>query len=284
MENGKCIICNEFKNNLSEEHIIPDAIGGNIKIKCVCKDCNSKLGSKVDSLLTDDPFILFLRNQFHIKDKNGCNVDLIKRLSFTDEQGKRIAIKKGDGKLLPKIYTGNKPEVIIEKTSDNSVNIKYSGSDIDSILTKIKRTLKSQNISFREKDIKEKLLEQVNSNLKVYAMDLKYEGEIDVSKYLPCVIKIAYESSFYLLGNEYLDDGLAIHLRNYLYNYFESDGDDNEISRVSAQISSDEFMPTHSVKLYPVGRVIMAHICLFNVFSFVLTVSKDAGRYATNFI
>ena len=41
MENKKCIICKEIKNKnlFSEEHIIPDSLGGTIKILEVCKKC-----------------------------------------------------------------------------------------------------------------------------------------------------------------------------------------------------------------------------------------------------
>ena len=40
---GHCIICHRDEQELSDEHVIPEAIGGYYHIYCVCKECNSKL-------------------------------------------------------------------------------------------------------------------------------------------------------------------------------------------------------------------------------------------------
>ena len=60
-KNGVCIICRENKDNLSDEHVIPDAIGGYYHIYTVCKECNSKLGQNIDSKLVKHPFTSFMR-------------------------------------------------------------------------------------------------------------------------------------------------------------------------------------------------------------------------------
>ncbi len=51
---AKCILCNKI-SPLTVEHIIPDALDGKLIFNCLCKDCNSKLGEKVDTQLTTDP-------------------------------------------------------------------------------------------------------------------------------------------------------------------------------------------------------------------------------------
>ena len=50
-QKGYCIICHQDNQELSDEHVIPEAIGGYYHIYNVCKDCNSKLGDHVDKLL-----------------------------------------------------------------------------------------------------------------------------------------------------------------------------------------------------------------------------------------
>ena len=47
---GYCIICHRDNQELSDEHVIPEAIGGCYHIYNVCKDCNSRLGDHVDKL------------------------------------------------------------------------------------------------------------------------------------------------------------------------------------------------------------------------------------------
>ena len=97
----KCIICEQIKE-MSTEHVIPFSIGGNITLDNVCKDCNSKLGTKIDCQLTDDPFVLCLRNRYNIKDRNNNYVDLTKRLRFKDKFGNNIIFKRGNGLLSKK--------------------------------------------------------------------------------------------------------------------------------------------------------------------------------------
>ena len=131
MNSKLCIICKQYKENLSIEHTIPDAIGGTDTIQYVCKECNDNLWRKVDCLLTDEQFILTLRSKFKIKDKSGKFVDLTKRIAFKDDKGNPINIKKGDGKLYPELYTGNNhPDIQIAKKPDNKYNIKFNGSEI----------------------------------------------------------------------------------------------------------------------------------------------------------
>jgi len=62
--NDKCIICDENIALKNEEHIFPDAIGGNLKVYTLCKLCNSKLGNTVDNKLVHDDFIKSLRYIF----------------------------------------------------------------------------------------------------------------------------------------------------------------------------------------------------------------------------
>ncbi|XYU91462.1 HNH endonuclease [Pasteurella multocida] len=61
-----CIICRkEFTTTrpATKEHIIPESIGGNYIIETVCKDCNSKMGTKIDA-----PFVKNLISRLHIEE------------------------------------------------------------------------------------------------------------------------------------------------------------------------------------------------------------------------
>jgi len=56
-----CIICRKETNDFSDEHVIPDSLGGYYHIYSVCKTCNSDLGSNVDSDLVNHKFSDFQR-------------------------------------------------------------------------------------------------------------------------------------------------------------------------------------------------------------------------------
>ena len=56
-----CIVCWENTSAISDEHVIPEALGGHYHIKSVCRDCNSRMGSHVDSMLVNHTFSKFGR-------------------------------------------------------------------------------------------------------------------------------------------------------------------------------------------------------------------------------
>ena len=76
MQKKECIICREIKNEnlFSEEHIIPDSLGGTIKISEVCKKCNEEMGKKLDYHLTD-----FISNRIYRK-KEGALCQLCRKI------------------------------------------------------------------------------------------------------------------------------------------------------------------------------------------------------------
>lgn len=67
----ECIICRKENDNSSDEHVIPEAINGYYHIYDVCKDCNSRLGTDVDSTLLNHSFIEFQRFLLELKGKKG---------------------------------------------------------------------------------------------------------------------------------------------------------------------------------------------------------------------
>ena len=53
----KCILCRTTDCPLTNEHIIPEVIGGKLVAKFICKHCNSKLGTECDAAAKADPVI-----------------------------------------------------------------------------------------------------------------------------------------------------------------------------------------------------------------------------------
>jgi HNH endonuclease len=86
-----CIFCfpNPLNTVLSREHVIPEAIGGSLVIDSVCKDCNDRLGSEVDTHLVDNFLIKMIRLGLRLEARDGrIPTPLINgRLVGTDEIG-----------------------------------------------------------------------------------------------------------------------------------------------------------------------------------------------------
>jgi len=66
-----CIICREDKEDMSDEHVIPDSLGGFYHIFNVCKTCNSRMGEKVDSPLVNHKLSELYRFAQEIEGKSG---------------------------------------------------------------------------------------------------------------------------------------------------------------------------------------------------------------------
>ena len=64
---GHCIICHRDDVELSDEHVIPEAIGGYYHIYNVCKECNSGLGANVDKHLLNHWLIKSARHAHGLK-------------------------------------------------------------------------------------------------------------------------------------------------------------------------------------------------------------------------
>lgn len=53
---GRCILCHSSEN-LSKEHLIPDALGGILTCDFLCRVCNSTLGATFESTARTDPSV-----------------------------------------------------------------------------------------------------------------------------------------------------------------------------------------------------------------------------------
>ena len=64
MKEFHCVYCGNLRSKRSEEHIIPDSLGGTLTIKDVCERCNSEIGSNIDAKFVDSEHMLFLRYRY----------------------------------------------------------------------------------------------------------------------------------------------------------------------------------------------------------------------------
>ena len=85
----KCYICEKNEAN-SIEHIIPNAIGGKLKVKILCERCNSILGETIDASLAKS--LLFFSNIVNHSRDNGKIPSMECEIISSD--GKKIEAKR----------------------------------------------------------------------------------------------------------------------------------------------------------------------------------------------
>lgn len=119
METIVCIFC--LKDKLpSDEHVIPRSLGGNLIIRCVCKECNNGL-SHLDQSLADASLLLLPR----LMHQPGATWGHSAYLAENEENKQILEIKIGH-----KLESTVKTQLIFSKKNDtNKFSIRGRGSN-----------------------------------------------------------------------------------------------------------------------------------------------------------
>lgn len=213
MNKEKCIICRKDpkesndptdkkkeQNKLTDEHIIPDALGGHIHSHRVCKDCNSLLGEKVDPLLVNHCFMKFERFMHRIsgKSKNPPNPF---SGTYTGDDGRKYRIDDKDGKLEPHLL----PEKM--EVKKGIIHTIVDVADGKNIVKSVQKYCERNDLT-----IKEMTQEEVTAK----GPEFNIPMEVDLEKFKLGLLKIGYEYAIEKIDN-YYDDPLAIKIANILH-------------------------------------------------------------------
>lgn len=128
-----CIFCNS-SIKFSEEHIIPESIGGNVIINNVCIDCNSKFGSQVDIKLTKNKNIY--DSYTELSKVHNLNLEF----SFRDAY-----FEMSNGQKIKAAKRSSKKKTLITKTTEN--NFVLDKDDDKFIIQYLRKKGKRKNLS-----------------------------------------------------------------------------------------------------------------------------------------
>lgn len=196
---GYCIICREDNKELSDEHVIPESIGGYYHIYNVCKSCNSKLGDHVDKYLLNHWFIKASRYEKKLKGYSG-NIPnpIIGKGKLST--GEKISVEQDDKGRISVKFIPKSPEV---SENGNSYKIQVDVNDKNKIPEIITKILKRRNIDESNCQIVSK-----TEIVKIDHPEVKMQFLIDTKSYKIGLLKIAYEFAVDQI-EEYLEDPLS---------------------------------------------------------------------------
>lgn len=276
----KCIICRKEigQDILSDEHVIPDSIGGYYHIYNVCKECNSYLGSEIDSKLVNHYLALFMRYSEGLKGKTGKIPNPFDGTHcLDDDHGTKVKMMLDEkGMLIPYFL----PSVSKEYYKDH---------------TEIKITLDKKDISKRNqilnKVLKRKKLD--NKNYKIVTETHRFKPKIlmrqkiDIKEFKIGLLKIAYEFAVNSI-EEYFNDESAIEISNFLLNpnynkiddYFIGDGLQKEILKPFELIFDFEKKRHLLILVYFENIGLMCIISLYHLFN--IAVKLSSKKYLNN--
>lgn len=174
---SRCYLCkNEITDeNVSIEHILPNAIGGRLKSSSlICKECNSKFGDSSDACLAKQ--LEFFANQLNIKRERGS----VQNGEMTRESTGETYLVSPEGDLVPR-----KP-LIEERESNGNLEIYVKANDektIESILIGLKRKYPKLDIT--------KFKDALRHEVEYIDEPLHGTISIDGKKIFPAILKIA---------------------------------------------------------------------------------------------
>ncbi len=286
----RCIFCREEREP-SEEHVFPLAIGGTVTTDRVCPECNSTLGSRVDAALSDffpirsrramlglagnggtapSPFELFLgkativgveANQIHTTLDKATGKLALKQIPHIAEvtspeglQQLRITMDLRDKDKIPRVTQRERARRGLPALSDEELAVAARSFTVNSIEQPLVHLSRSFDFSFLR-----------------HAM-----------------MKIAYELAFLWLGEDYLEDPMAIELRSAICN-----PDPNSTDKINAFVGfadpeqfrifqSWEPHQAHHLAyasiVQPTKQVVVA-IRVFDIYGALIPVSAQPERY-----
>ena len=163
---GQCVLCKlpfAIGGN-SQEHIIPNAIGGRKKIRgFLCRECNSTTGQEWDSELTNQ--LKPLCNLLEIKRERGSVPDVI----VETLDGQRIRLKSGGRMTMDRVE-------ITEEETDGRIHVKFSGPTNKKVIKKHLTGLVRKYPQLKGADLMRNAVIRKEYNSSPMEIDLKFGG------------------------------------------------------------------------------------------------------------
>ncbi len=274
----RCIFCGkreyefEADNSWTDEHIIPEALGNqSLIIKDVCKFCNSNLGTYVDKYITDNMIIQMLRLQYGLKGQSNSLPNPF--YEGRDEYNNRVRV---DNNFQPHVV----PHLNVD--GNHITGVASSSEEAVQIVRK-----KLERMGLSNEDIETNLNQVRSIQPRVSNPEIQYRFQIEVNRIYMEALKIAYEFSYYYLGDSYSNDSRGQKIKAKLLEAIngelkESCGAIDGVTVIkNIDHKIDPKKPQHLIRFYQVGNSLYVDVYLFmlTVFSCSVLVSEDASQY-----
>jgi hypothetical protein len=196
----RCVICTSTveASGRTDEHVFPEAIGGTLVYRELCKRCNDELGSSADVALTDHFAIQGFRKKFRLAGKTGKVPVPFSRGGVLVERGVRTPFT-WDGEYMHRRPT--------ERVTAHGRELLVDPRDAKDI-PKIEASLRTRGRSDTVVRIADETMRGV--------ITLPYNRETRSCE--PCLVKIIYELACGLLGPTFLDEPFAERMRAFIRN------------------------------------------------------------------
>jgi HNH endonuclease len=195
----ECIICRVEKSDMSDEHVIPESLGGYYHIYNVCVFCNSKLGNMVDSPLVNHKLTELYRFCEGLEGKSGKVPNPFSGVftSKADSSLKAQAIPDEDGMIRMIIF----PKIEVNEVAGAVESIRITVDSLDE--GKIEKILENKLIRLGIDPA-----DMVRGERYQALVDGEFSGhwQVDIRRFKIGMLKIAYEFAVDAVSNFYESD------------------------------------------------------------------------------
>jgi hypothetical protein len=210
----RCIFCLQEKTEaqFSDEHVFPEAIGGTMLIRTVCKPCNDYLGHSIDAHLTNHWFVQTQRLALGIKGKAKKVPNPLATGTLSDDATQKLVyVLNADGQP-EELYVV--PNISREKMPDGreKISMRVDASDRDKIPGMVNKMRLRAGMSPLTKEEEDRI--SATPSQRVDQPWMSVDLAIDLKEYQRAILKIAYELACTWLGPAYLNDPAGEALRN----------------------------------------------------------------------
>lgn len=247
----KCILCGEkLDKGIPPEHIIPESLGGRLKVICLCEGCNHGIGAK---LYSQFKFDFFIRKSGMILKK------FLPKIHEKIEKRQNYSSKGPLGTDIPAIKTGKKFNLIQGRQKDGSFIIPTKNTPLY-LKSLLKTTIPVNDLEKIVYNTPNNQIKEISNGFKIIRWDSdQYHPDFSQNKLVDNNVPLlmAYEYLSLIIGGD-------IYLESFNETRKIINGEINDSKLVEIeQLISKEPQPFH--RIYPEyleDRTII-HIWLF---------------------
>lgn len=195
---------------MTEEHVFPEAIGGTLTIRTLCKPCNDRLGHSVDATVTNHTLVEIKRQQLGLSGKTGVIPNPFERAVLADEPDRKVRLdlsKPGPAGM----YLHPSVKKTETEPGKGSLAVSIDASDAHRLGEIVNKALARAGAP----PISEEQLERNISRIEQPRLTIPLA--FDVGQYRRGLMKIVYELACTWLGDKYADESAAATLREFIF-------------------------------------------------------------------
>lgn len=281
-----CWFCLDERDG-SDEHIFPWAIGGRLVTRRVCAPCNSELGSRVDSGLTEHLSILLRRAELGLGGNSGRVPDglttILANAVLASDPTQRVKVnKRADGGLDLRLIYSEKMETTAEGATVKRIRLdKRDAGQIPTIIARARRRNGLAPLS--QEELSAAALEATQRVHTHNEPEVIATVDVDLVGYRRALLKIAYEIGCLWMGDDYLDDPEAGRLRSAIWGHLDFD-QLADISEAQLGVPEDFKLLSadpaeHVAVVVAAGGEVWATVKVFDICFARVRLTDDASRY-----